>query len=212
MKKFKISIMIILNFVEKNIIIVAPIGLFFILAISESISIKRLIVKFVFCFIYFLILKLYVYSIYKSYRITMVNKITHKVSAKWFIEKNPIVVMKLFKNDFKDIVLRYSKLNTYTHTTFVRKLVKFIVGKELAAKFRIEEDNKRYFVYENNGNSIILKKDILKINRNIVGEFSLHDITDNDIIRYYEQHQFYKVKIIIRNKIDILERISDQTN
>lgn len=197
--------MLLLHHILKHIFFFTASLVFIVNVIRDDFNISpgSIITKFVFSVVFFWFLKMYFNILYESYNITTVNKITHMINAKWFLEKDRTVVIDLFEEDLKKIIINKKKLKTYTHTSIVRKLIEHLVSKESARKFRMEKVlDQKHYVYEKNGNKILLQKDKLKINGNIIGEFSLFKISDNDVKRYYKKQQFYKVIIYISNNID----------
>ncbi len=166
--------MLLLHYMLKNISFFTTLVLLVSIIIEDNFDISpiSIISKLIFSIMFFLLFEWFIDKLYTSYKIVTVNKITHMINAKWFFEKDLTEVTDLFENDFRAIILTNKKLYTYTHTSFARKLIEFIVGVESATKFRKDKLSNQKLVYEKNGNIVILKKDKIKINRNIIGEFS----------------------------------------
>lgn len=216
-KKININFMLLLHGILKQVYYFAALLVFIFIFIKDNFNFSpvSIISKFVYSIAFFLFLKTIFCLFYNSYKITTVNKLTHTISAKWFLEKDLKAVLIDFCEDLKRIVAINEELRTYTHDSYAKKLIEYLVGEESACKFREEKklDKKlvqKKYIYEENGNRIILQKDKKKINRNIIGEFSFLNITDNDVKRYYEKKQFYKITIYIPNKKAI--HIPDYSN
>lgn len=170
--------------------------------IDSSITSLYLLLWFV---IYYILMRLLYILIYKSYEITTVNRFKLTINAKPFIEKDKKQVILKFGSDLDKIIKDFNgkELTTNTHTMFVKRIVLVVLGKEIKKEFQNDLDTQLdNFTYESNGNVICIEKDKTKINWNTIGEYSMFNLTDKDVDKFYIEEEFYNVKIIL-NKIDI---------
>ena len=203
MKKVKMYLIFLANYCLKYMIFLSSLLFVFVIKqIDNSISGLKLLFPFT---IYYILVKLLHILLYKSYKITTVNRLKLTINAKPFIERDKKRVILKFGSDLNNIVedFKGKELTTNTHTMFIKKLIEVVLGKETKKKFLNDLDTQQgSFTYERNGNVIYIEKDKTKINWNTIGEYSMFNLTDKDIDKFYEEEEFYNVKIIL-NKIDI---------
>lgn len=203
MKKIKMYLISLANYCLIFMNIIASLIFVFIINLIDK-SIEDLNLLYLFIAFYILLMLLHI-LLYKSYKITTVNRLKLIINAKPFIEKNKMRVIKKFGLDLNKIVKDFKgkELTTNTHTMFVKKLVEVVLGKEIKKKFqndlKTQQDN---FTYKENGNVIYIEKDKNKINWNTIGEYSMFNLTEKDIDKFYKEEEFYNVKINL-NKFDI---------